>query len=570
MTLVSRKTPKRSARPALPGLSRRPGPGSVRAVATPAPARNGGLRAARGPRPPIAAGEPVGEAVPAATGKGLDPAVREPLATPPAALPGERDESEGRATTGQPRSERAGPLHPLTRAAENQRLYAYEERIKQGFAQIVPTLKAISARQYATDFVPWAQTEGQRRLGFGFPEPILADAWVDRLDLRSLFAQATFETFRQASREHFAGTPLGVLGDGEAFRAFLLDCGFHEMNVTPCADGRLAHAISYVLRLPVGAVRRKSYAGALFDVEEAVQRWSSVEVGRLRAGQPNPADAPTRYLKAAMYHFSSLNPEQQGCAAHGSDTRRAATAALERLEAFREAVENSFCCGASIDVLLLGVDTDTDSLRVHLPDARGRIDIDRYVDAAALYAETAHLDPEAARAAIRSQVGATAAGDGLQRLAARLVENNLSQIDYVLSYHGDHYPDQGHEERFIGVGMDFADVQLRNLTYFAFMRTVEEGRADLDVGIGIFRRLNVAHGLPIPIVVRFEYPGQVPGARERAIQRCERVAAAITARYSDLAEKGLLHTYLTVRDSQGTGAVECVGSSIRGWGANAR
>jgi len=361
---------------------------------------------------------------------------------------------------------------------------------------------------------------------------------------------------------------LGVLGDGEAFRAFLLDCGFHEMNVTPCADGRLAHAISYVLRLPVGAVRRKSYAGALFDVEEAVQRWSSVEVGRLRAGQPNPADAPTRYLKAAMYHFSSLDPEHQGCAAHGSDTRRAATAALDRLEAFREAVENSFCCGASIDVLLLGVDTDTDSLRVHLPDAQGRIDIDRYVDAAAIYAETAHLEAERARAAIRKQLGGTAVGDGLQRLAARLIENNLSQIDYVLSYHGDHYPDPGHEERFIGVGMDFADVQLRNLTYFAFMRTVEEGRADLDVGIGIFRRLNVAHGLPIPILVRFEYPGAVPGARERAIQRCEQVAAAIRARYPDLAEKGLLHTYLTVRDSQGTGSVECIGSSIRAWGAN--
>ncbi len=477
---------------------------------------------------------------------------------------------------GEARLGRAGPAHPLTRAHENERLYAYENRIKQAFAQVVPTLKAVSARQYATDFVPWAQAEAQRQLGFGLPEPILADAWIDHLDLRSLFAQATFETFRQASREHFTAAPLGVLGEGEAFRAFLLECGFHEMNVTPCADGRLAHAISYVLRLPAAAVRRKSYAGALFDVEEAVQRWSSVEVARLRAGEPDLADMPTRYLKVAIYHYSSLDPDTQGCAAHGSDTRRAATAALDRLQAFREAIENSFCCGASIDILLLGIDTDTDSLRVHLPDARGRIEIDRYVDAAALYAETAHLEAGTARGVIGEQVGASAASrgagaphEGLQRLAAKLIENNFSQIDYVLSYHGDHYPDQGHEERFIGVGMDFADVQLRNLTYFAFMRTVEEGGADLDVGIQIFRRLNVAHCLPIPIVVRFEYPGQVPGARERAIQRCERVAAAIAARYPDLSEKGLLHTFLTVRDSQGTKPVECVGSSIRGWGARA-
>jgi carboxysome shell carbonic anhydrase len=468
--------------------------------------------------------------------------------------------------------QRRGPAHPLTRIEENDRLFAYEQRVKTAFAEIVPTLKALSARQSATDFVDWAQGEARRRLGFPLSEPILADAWVDRLDLRSLFAQATFETFRQASREHFTAAPLGILGDPDAFRAFLLECGFHEMNITPCADGRVAHVTSYVLRLPVGAVRRKSYAGALFDVEEAVQRWSTVEVGRLRAGRPNLADAPTRYLKVAVYHFSSLDPEHQGCAAHGSDTRQAATAALERLEAFREAIENSFCCGASIDTLLLGVDTDTDSLRVHLPDARGAIEIDRYLDTASLYAETADLDAAAARAGIAEQVLAAAVSarggaphEGLQRLAARLIENNLSQIDYVLSNYGDRYPDQGHEERFIGVGMDFADVQLRNLTYFAFMRTLEEGGADLDVGIRIFRRLNVDHGLPIPIVVRFDYPGQVPGARERAVQRCERIAEAIAARYPDLADKGLLHTYLTVRDSQGSGAVECVGSSIR-WG----
>ncbi|WP_338115557.1 carboxysome shell carbonic anhydrase, partial [Thiococcus pfennigii] len=498
-------------------------------------------------------------------------AARVALDAPRARSPADRVGADAAAQPS--RAGRAVPHHPLTRVAENERLHAYESRVKQGFARIVPTLKAISARRDAEDFVSWAQAQAQRQLGFELPERILADAWIDGLDLRALFAQATFETFRQASHAHFASSPLAVLGEVGAFQAFLADCGFHEMNVTPCADGRLAHAVSYVLRLPPGGVRRKAYAGALFDVEEAVHRWSSVEVGRLRGAEPDPVAAPTRYLKVAIYHFSSLDPASHGCAAHGSDTRRAATAALERLDAFRQAIENSFCCGASIDTLLLGIDTDTDALRVHLPDATGRIEIERGVDAAELYVETAHLEPDAARAAIRARVGAAgvsrrAAGphEGLLRLAARLVENNLSQIDYVLTHHGDRYPDQGHEERFIGVGTDFTDVQLRNLTYFAFMRTVEEGGADLDVGIRIFRRLYVAHGLPIPIVVRCEYPGQVPGARERAVQRCRRIAAAIAARYPDLAEKGLLHTYLTVRDSQGSGPAECVGSSIPGWG----
>lgn len=152
----------------------------------------------------------------------------------------------------------------------------------------------------------------------------------------------------------------------------------------------------------------------------------------------------------------------------------------------------------------------------------------------------------------------------MQRLMARLVENNVSQIDYVRAYEGGHYPDAGHEERFIGVGVDFEEIHLRNLTYFAFMRTLEEGAPDLDVGIKIFRRLNVAHGLPIPIVLRFDYSSQVPGARERAIQRQARVAEAIGARYPDLTKQGLIQTYWTVRDTSRHSPIEYVGGSLPG------
>ena len=47
-------------------------------------------------------------------------------------------------------------------------------------------------------------------------------------------------------------------------------------------------------------------------------------------------------------------------------------------------------------------------------------------------------------------------------------------------------------------------MHLRNLTYFAHLDTVEEGAPDLDVGVKIFRGLNVSRDLPIPVVVRFE------------------------------------------------------------------
>ena len=44
-----------------------------------------------------------------------------------------------------------------------------------------------------------------------------------------------------------------------------------------------------------------------------------------------------------------------------------------------------------------------------------------------------------------------------------------SQIDYVQDLHGGTYPDAGHAERFIGVGIGFKEVHLRNLTYFAHL-----------------------------------------------------------------------------------------------------
>lgn len=487
-------------------------------------------------------------------------------AAAPAPAAARAEDAAGAATTGVATE---ADRHPLTRLDENRRLRAYETSVKGAFARIVPTLKRIAARQHEPDFERWAQAEAAASLGFELPAEVLEDAWVDQLDMRALFAHATFETFRSLSTGYFETDPLETRQQSQAFLDFLLDCGFHAMNVTPCSDGRVAHIISYVLRLPIGAVRRKSFAGAMFDVEEALQRWSSVELSRFREGAPNLADAPTRYLKVVAYHYSSRDPEHQGCAAHGSDTRRAAAAGLEQLKAFRRAVESSFCCGASIAVLLLGIDTDTDRLRVHLPDTSGAPDLDRFVDAGGLYRETRGLDPDAARARIREAVsqsvdGGSAAEPGMQRLMARLIESNLSQIDYVRAYAGEHYPDAGHEERFIGVGADFEEIHLRNLTYFAFMSTLEEGAPNLDVGIKIFSRLNVAHGLPIPIVLRFDFSGQVPGSRERAVQRCARVAEAIETRYPELAEQGLIQTYWTVRDTSRPDRIECVGGSLSG------
>jgi carboxysome shell carbonic anhydrase len=453
--------------------------------------------------------------------------------------------------------------HPLARAEENARLIDYEQGVKSAFDAIVPVLRRVSALQHEEDFEQRAQRLAVEQIGFELPTEILADAWVDQLDMRRLFAWCVFEVYQRYCDEFFTSDPLGVT-DESGFQSFLQDCGFHTLDVSPCADGRLAHVIRYVLRLPHRAVRRKSYAGALFDIEDSIQKWVETEMLRFREGRPNTADAPTRYLKIVVYHYSSSDPEHEGCAAHGSDAERAAQAGLERLLAFQQAVQNSFCCGASIDLLLIGLDTDTDVIRVHLPDASGALDLDRYLDAQALHDATAMLTATQGEAHIAEQVQATGAGtaEGMARLITRLIVNNLSQIEYVNAYHGGRYSDIGHAERFIGAGIGFEEVQLRNLTYFAYLDTVEEATQDLDVGIKIFSKLNVAHGLPIPVVVRYDYHGQVPGARERAIDHCHRVADALNDRYEDLAARGLLHTLLVVRDCNAGAGIEALGSSV--------
>ena len=453
--------------------------------------------------------------------------------------------------------------HPLSNDRENRRLFGYEDRIKKGFDGIVPVLKKISALQHESDFEVQAQRVARDELGFELPEEILGNAWVDQLDMRRLFAWSVFQTYRRYSDEYYTQAPLAHSGE-DAFDEFIQSCGFHTVDISPCADGRLAHVIRYVLRMPHRKVRRKSYAGAMFDIDNSVEKWVETEMLRFREGKPNTADAPTRYLKVVAYHRSSVSPQHEGCAAHGSDDGAAAAGGLERLNAFKTAIENSFCCGASIDLMLIGVDTDTDSLRVHVPDGEGVIHLDRFVDTMDVYKVTQYGSVEEGREFIANQVRSCSpeALEGTARFAAYMIENNLSQIDYVRRNFGDAYPDTGHAERFIGAGVGFEEIQLRNLMYFAYLQTVEEAVADTDVGIKIFTGLNVNKGLPVPVVVRFDYHGQVPGARERAQEHCQRVARAFNERYAKLAEQGMLHILQVVRDVNANAPIEVLACSV--------
>lgn len=451
---------------------------------------------------------------------------------------------------------------------ENQRLFDYERSTKERFDRIENVLREMSAMQHEKDFVSAAQRLAKTQLGFSLPDQLLEDSWIKPLDIGLLYVWCVFETFRGFSKEFFTQRPL-LRESEEDFQRFLQSCGFHTLDVSPCADGRLAHVISYVLRLPYKAVRRKSYAGAMFDVEDSLQKWIETEMLRHRESKPNDASEATRYLKVAVYHFSSVKPEHEGCAAHGSDVKRAAAAAKEKLMNFRQGVENSFCCGASIDLLLIGLDTDTDSIRVHLPDAKGNTDIDSYIDTMTLYRDANAMSQYSTEQGIltylESQAGIerdNVSQRGMLRLIARLIHGNLHQVEYVKKFHGGSYIDIGHQERFIGMGIGFEEIQLRNLTYFSYLNTVEEGAKDLDVGIKIFSGLNVRRGLPIPVIIRYDYHGQVPGARARAESRCQQLHDALLSRYADLADQGYIHTLLMVRDCNADTEAEVIGCSI--------
>ncbi|WP_320664173.1 carboxysome shell carbonic anhydrase [Prochlorococcus sp. MIT 1223] len=458
--------------------------------------------------------------------------------------------------------------HPLTNTSQNKILEDYEHSVKGSFDKIVPVLKSISSIQNSNDFILQAQKLAIEELGFELPLHVLEKAWVRPLDMRALFAWSVFQAHQKASAEFFNSDPLNGSEKSplaKKFQSFLLECGFHLLDVTPCSDGRLAHSIAYAMRIPFSSVRRRSHAGALFDIERTVNRWIKTEHKRFRENMPNEAHTPTRYLKVVTYHFSSIDPKHQGCAAHGSDDVLAAKAGFQRLLDFRKAVENSFCCGASVDLLLIGLDTDTDSIRIHVPDKDSKTDLSSWVSSQDLYRLTHHLSASMALKKIKEVIKQKSTGNtevGMINFIAKLIENNFSQIDYVRHLHSGPYPDAGHAERFIGVGIGFKEVHLRNLTYFAHLDTVEEGAPDLDVGIKIFKGLNVIRDLPIPVVIRFDYSGRVPGERERAIDDCLRVRNAISNRYRSLVDDGLLHTLLTIRDRDLKDPAEVVGSSL--------
>lgn len=458
-----------------------------------------------------------------------------------------------------------GSVHPLRDTRHNQRLLDQENEIKRAFDGIESVMSEIGQSITSEDAAARIQPIAAARLGVEFPDEWLRGSWSRPVNVRRLYVYCVYRAFEKLAARQF-DRAYAEMADGESAAELIRRWGFHAIDVTACADGRMAGVIDFILRIPPSVINsRRSFAGAMFDVEESVRDWADVELRRHRDGLPNAADEPTRYLKIGVYHGSGSDPHHQGCAAHGSDECAASQDLLDRLDAFRDAIETSYCCGVTVASLMVGVDTDTDAIKVHVPDASGNISLDRYIDNAALYEATRDLDREAAKDAIRTEVARVTGvaeddpgTEGMRWFVAYLLKNNMAQIDYVRAYHDGRYADLGHTERFITVGDSFDDVQMRNLSYQAQMATVEEGANDMDVGVKVFKGVNLARNLPIPVFIHFEYNGGVSGSRSRAVARGLRLERAIRDRYADLVNRRWLYTFVAVRDKASVGGLELI------------
>ena len=453
-------------------------------------------------------------------------------------------------------------IHALTDVRDNAQLMSYERSVKDSFDRIEPVLRQLVAIQFEIDFASQAKEIADRELGFELPIDLLNAAWTNQLDIKALYAYCVFETYRRFCDHSIATSPLAMNSDSD-FDELIEECGLHAVDLTPCADGRLAHVIRSVLRLPPNKVRRKSYAGAVFDIDDNVQKWTEVELLRERAGLSTSISG-SRYLKGVVYHFSTIDGQCEGCAAHGSKDDQAALAGRDALYAFREAIEHTHCCGASVDLLLIGVDTATDSIRVHVPDEHGDISLNSHLSSIELFEQTQNEPSDRARDQIQQVVAreCPTTRSGLKRFVGALIENNLSQIELVKAEFNGTYADIGHAERFIGVGVGFEEIQVRNLMYFAYLKTIEEGVSDVDVGLKIFKSLNISRGLPAPIIVRFDYHGSIPGARARAMNRCQQITEATIKRFPQHADDGSIHILKVVRDCQSDSPIEIIDSSV--------
>ncbi|MCG5502224.1 carboxysome shell carbonic anhydrase, partial [Ectothiorhodospira lacustris] len=350
--------------------------------------------------------------------------------------------------------------HPLAESATHGRLHAFERVFEGKLEALIPALREMQYQAMGPDHARRIQAMAQDRLGFAWPDEVVERSWVGGLDVRLLYAHGIFRILSQMVEGAWRDCPAPIM-DVEAVLGDLLDCDVHAMVASACPDGRLMGLKRLILRLPGLQVRPCARVGGFFDVESQVEHWRYCELLRHLEGVPVPANVPSRYLKVCVYHFRSLQPSDPFCCEAGGTAESRASLLLDRLRSFRESSGNGLSRPPPLDTLLIGVDTDTDGIRVHVPDAHGRMRADVFVDSLTLYRQTLSLEPRMASLrlyqsihhAVRDLGGDGPGGEppreGLVRLMALLLQGNLSQLDYLHLYRGGRHAQGERAERLV-------------------------------------------------------------------------------------------------------------------------
>lgn len=423
-----------------------------------------------------------------------------------------------------------GHKHPFAEPGIAADLDRREADIEQGFARLAETVRNLAPHQFEDGF-PARAVAQLGAMGVEADPAMLEADWMRPLDMSELHARLICRLF--AGLVETAGDRnADAFDEGEPVADLVQRWGFHAVDITPCADGRLAGLLGAVLRIPLSIVTaRKSFAGAMFNVAQNLHEWEEVELTRHRKGIPNTPSAKTRYLKVGVYHFSSVDPANDGCAAHCSDDTRAVSALHNRLLEFQTAAQAMHGSGDEIALLMVGLDTDTDAIRVHVPDAAGRMDDTHYLDAAELYAMTRDMPRDAAKDAIRDEVARAAgvspddiATEGMRWFCGYLLKNNIAQVDAVLRKFGGPYSVSGHAEKLIVIGDAVDDVQMRNLAFQAQMTSVEAGASDLKVGLHILGKTTPPN---VPVLVLRTFDPDIPGDDRDAAEVALRMRDAV-------------------------------------------
>jgi len=171
--------------------------------------------------------------------------------------------------------------HPLAEPALSAALKQRSEEIAAAFARVEPILRRLAPRQFDDGFSEQAHRELADSLGVDIPATELESCWSTPLDLGRIHARCVLGTFRNLVEREFDRNIVRLLDEGESAEVLIQRFGFHAVDITSCADGRLGGAVDYILRVPPAVVVwHDSYAGAMFDVEDALHRWEAVELRR--------------------------------------------------------------------------------------------------------------------------------------------------------------------------------------------------------------------------------------------------------------------------------------------------